>query len=169
MHARVLTYIAMRWFLALWCGLGTVQEFLSAVNNKDVNEPVALDKAKQRLQQLEGKVDRVELSQKDMMAQVQKHGADLTTAWKRSERVKSLKISIQVQPLTRVVCGVACRRHVVPPPHLTTAGVCLWWHGLQCAKLLVESSTPHFYPCIFVYVTDVMDKFGDLVYRRILK
>lgn len=99
MHALVLTYIAMRWFLALWCGLGTVQEFLSAVNNKDVNEPVALDKAKQRLQQLEGKVDRVELSQKDMMAQVQKHGADLTTAWKRSERVKSLKISIQVQPL----------------------------------------------------------------------
>ena len=109
-----------------------MQEFLSAVNNKDVNEPVALDKAKQRLQQLEGKVDRVELSQKDMMAQVQKHGADLTTAWKRSERVKSLKISIQVQPLSRVVCCVACRRHVVPPPpHLTTAG------GFACGLLVV--------------------------------
>lgn len=148
-----------------------MQEFLSAVNNKDVNEPVALDKAKQRLQQLEGKVDRVELSQKDMMAQVQKHGADLTTAWKRSERVKSLKISIQVQPLDSrcLLCCLPSPRCAATSSSHHCWGVCLWWHGLQCAKLLVESSTPHFYPCIFVYVTDVMDKFGDLVYRRILK
>lgn len=36
------------------------------------------------------------------------------------------------------------------------------------ARLLSSLSVPHFYPSLFVHVTDTLDIFGELVYQRLL-
>jgi len=38
---------------------------------------------------------------------------------------------------------------------------------IQLAKLLADTQHPQFYPCMFVLVTDVLEKFSDMVYRRL--
>ena len=40
--------------------------------------------------------------------------------------------------------------------------------GIQLAKLLVDTTVPQFYPSMFVMVTEKLDKFGSLVYSRLL-
>jgi hypothetical protein len=39
--------------------------------------------------------------------------------------------------------------------------------AIQCSRLLADSSTPQFYPSLFVLVTEVLDSFGRLVFERI--
>ena len=109
--------------------------FLSDVSNQDEQTPVAMDRARARLEALEKTEEdsSVEMSDKEILSSVEKHRRDLVGAWTRAERVRSLKISIQV------------------------------------AKLLLETSVPQFYPLLFVHVTDILDTFGDLVFKRIFK
>lgn len=38
---------------------------------------------------------------------------------------------------------------------------------LQCTKILSYTSPLQFYPSKFVLVTDLLDLFGDLVYKRL--
>lgn len=38
---------------------------------------------------------------------------------------------------------------------------------IQLAKLLVDTQHPQFYPCMFVLVTDILEKFSDMVYNRL--
>lgn len=40
--------------------------------------------------------------------------------------------------------------------------------AIQLAKLLSDTLVPAFYPSIFVMVTDALDKFGDLVFNRLV-
>ena len=39
--------------------------------------------------------------------------------------------------------------------------------AIQLAKLLADTSTPQFYPSMFVMVTNQLDRFGELVYSRL--
>jgi hypothetical protein len=39
--------------------------------------------------------------------------------------------------------------------------------AIQLAKLLADTSVPKFYPCMFVMVTDVLERFGDMVFNRL--
>jgi len=109
--------------------------FVVVVVSSDEQTPVAMDRARARLEALEKteEDDSVEMSHKEIMSSVEKHRRDLVGAWTRAERVRSLKISIQV------------------------------------AKLLLETSVPQFYPLLFVHVTEILDTFGKLVFKRIFK
>lgn len=40
--------------------------------------------------------------------------------------------------------------------------------AIQLAKLLSDTNMPQFYPCMFVYVTDVLERFGEMVYKRLI-
>lgn len=40
-------------------------------------------------------------------------------------------------------------------------------HFLQCAKLLLDTENPILYPIKYVYIADIFDKFGELVYERL--
>lgn len=39
--------------------------------------------------------------------------------------------------------------------------------AIQIAKLLADTTVPQFYPSIFVMVTESLDKFGEMVYKRL--
>lgn len=41
--------------------------------------------------------------------------------------------------------------------------------AIQSCKLLVENDQPKFYPLKFVYVADIIEEFGNLVFQRMKK
>ena len=70
------------------------------VASPDEAAPVLLDKARARIEALEAPDDgSVEISQKEYVTTIEKLHRDLKQAWDKSERVRSLKIAIQVSKL----------------------------------------------------------------------
>lgn len=93
-----------------------------------------LDKYAQRLANLERRYvseDKVQMTNKEYEAHINRLSVDLTRAWANDERVGSLKIAIQL------------------------------------AKLLADTNMPQFYPSMFVMVTNELDRFGDMVFKRL--
>jgi len=43
----------------------------------------------------------------------------------------------------------------------------MWENVFQCTKILSYTSPLQFYPSKFVLVTDLLDLFGDLVFKRL--
>eukprot|EP01038_Epipyxis_sp_PR26KG_P006507 gene6507-8945_t len=119
---------------------GSIAFSSSAINEfsgsgvEDGSQTRHLDKYNQRLASLERRNishEKVELTQKEYEAHVDKLSSDLNRAWANDERVNSLKIAIQL------------------------------------AKLLADTTVPQFYPAMFVMVTNVLDRFGEMVYNRL--
>ena len=106
---------------------------------KDTSNITQVDKAKQRLDELDKEKDQIEdkkdkvsyYSQADLIAHLEKLANELEMSWQRQEKVKALRIVIQ-----------AC-------------------------KLLSTINVPQCYPSLFVLTAKVLDVFGDLVYERI--
>jgi hypothetical protein len=100
---------------------------------------ISLDRAKNRLESLEAKVERddaggagQQMTTQQYSKMVKRLNADLAKAWARNERVSALK------------------------------------NAIRCSKMLGDVSVPGFYPTMFVLITDVLDTFSDLVFARIL-
>lgn len=90
------------------------------------------------------------LSQQDYANRIEELNQSLKEAWSSDQKVKALKIVIQVGdqltitfPLRPIIIN-----HTDP------------YAVLQCAKLLSDTSVIQFYPSKFVLITDILDTFG---------
>lgn len=90
------------------------------------------------------------LSQQDYANRIEELNQSLKEAWSSDQKVKALKIVIQVGdqlrrtfPLRPIIIN-----HTDP------------YSVLQCAKLLSDTSVIQFYPSKFVLITDILDTFG---------
>lgn len=90
------------------------------------------------------------LSQQDYANRIEELNQSLKEAWSSDQKVKALKIVIQVREQTR-------RTPRLRPINFTDDGTC---NVLQCAKLLSDTSVIQFYPSKFVLITDILDTFG---------
>ena len=93
------------------------------------------------------------LSQQDYIKRIDELNNALLAAWNEDDRVKSLKIVIQVcntKPLFTIRLEISI--NVL---------------NFKCSKLLADASVIQFYPSKFVLITDILDTFGKLVYERI--
>lgn len=116
-----------------------------------------IDKVKTRLEQLDDFEDEsvrqmFNLSQAEYVSQIEQLNNELVQAWNSDQRVKALKIAIQV------------KISYMLKKYLKFLKVFL---TLQCAKLLVDTSAMSFYPSKYVLITDVLDIFGKLVFDRL--
>lgn len=90
------------------------------------------------------------LSQQDYANRIEELNQSLKEAWSSDQKVKALKIVIQVrEPLSRTFS--------LHPVIITDTDPC---NVLQCAKLLSDTSVIQFYPSKFVLITDILDTFG---------
>ncbi len=105
---------------------------------------------KHRLEQLddleEGSVkETLNLGMKEYVRKIDDLNRALMSAWDNDQRVRALKIAIQVLPVIRVIKQVAYNIHFA---------------SMQSAKLLSDTSVIQFYPSKFVLITDILDNFG---------
>lgn len=92
------------------------------------------------------------LSQQDYANRIEELNQSLKEAWAADQKVKALKIVIQVVQQQRDA-------HTAPTSHLLfTADLS---SVFQCAKLLSDTSVIQFYPSKFVLITDILDTFGE--------
>ena len=81
------------------------------------------------------------LSQQEYVKKIDDMNKALCQAWDRDQKVKALKIAIQV-----------CITFQCSFPNYDIA--------FQAGKLLVDISVIQFYPSKFVLITDILDNFG---------
>lgn len=82
------------------------------------------------------------LSQQEYVKKIDDMNKALCQAWDRDQKVKALKIAIQV-----------CITLQSSFPNYNII-------GFQAGKLLVDISVIQFYPSKFVLITDILDNFG---------
>lgn len=131
MKARIMRDFSVTGSIRL--GASAVNEFAGS-GVEDGSSSKQVDRYSKRLAQLEKKAggeDTIEFTQKECENHVQRLSRDLDLAWKNEERVKTLKITIQL------------------------------------ARMLSDTNVPAFYPYLFVLVTNVLDRFGDMVFNRL--
>lgn len=115
-------------------GANTVNEFAGS-GVEDGSSSKQVDRYSKRLEQLERKIareDTVEFTQEECENHVKKLEKELDKAWANEERVKTLKLAIQI------------------------------------ARMLSDTNVPQFYPYLFVLITNVLNRFGDMVFQRLL-
>lgn len=90
------------------------------------------------------------LSQQDYANRIEELNQSLKEAWSSDQKVKALKIVIQVGERLRRAFPLRpiLVKHTDPPA------------VPQCAKLLSDTSVIQFYPSKFVLITDILDTFG---------
>jgi hypothetical protein len=116
-------------------GANIVNEFAGS-GVEDGSSSKQVDRYAKRLEQLERKIakeDTVEFTQEECENHVKKLERDLDKAWANEERVKTLKLAIQI------------------------------------SRMLSDTNVPQFYPYLFVLITNVLTRFGDMVYQRLLQ
>lgn len=91
------------------------------------------------------------LSQQDYANRIEELNQSLMEAWSSDQKVKALKIVIQVGKRLRK--SLLCVQTFI----ITHTDRCA---VLQCAKLLSDTSVIQFYPSKFVLITDILDTFG---------
>lgn len=114
-------------------------------------QAASVDKVKSRLEQLddieEGSVkETLNLNQQEYLRKIEDLNQNLVNCWDNDQRVKALKIAIQVRGRYAVWVWIGCSS---PPPLL------------QCSKLLIDVAVVQFYPSKFVLITDILDNFGQ--------
>lgn len=92
------------------------------------------------------------LSQQDYANRIEELNQSLKEAWASDQKVKALKIVIQVIQQLRTLStpkGLVC--------DIIRTDL---WCAFQCSKLLSDTSVIQFYPSKFVLITDILDTFG---------
>lgn len=119
-----------------------------------------VDKVRTRLEQLddfeEGAVRQMsDLSQQQYTTKIEQVNIELVQAWHSDQRVKALKIAIQV------LLFICFELLAIFLNNFNDIKL------FQYAKLLVDTSVMAVYPCKFILITDILDIFGKLVYDRL--
>lgn len=92
--------------------------------------------------------EMLDLSQQDYVNRIDELNSAMKEAWDQDQKVKSLKIVIQVR---------FADLFIQSPPRLLS-DFCL---PSQCSKLLADTNVIQFYPSKFVLITDILDMFGE--------
>jgi hypothetical protein len=93
----------------------------------------------------------------------------LAKARQRLEALEAASKGVHTQELTQMQYEERIRTMSVALENAWGSGhrVASLKIAIQAAKLLTDARTPGFYPSAFVLVTDVLDKFGELVFSRL--
>ena len=115
---------------------------------------------KSRLEQLddmeEGSVrETLNLNQAEYLRKIEELNRNLVNSWDNDQRVKALKIAIQV-------LATALTDSTVMYTDSTMQYCTLCLSCLQCSKLLIDTTVIQFYPSKYVLITDILDNFGQL-------
>ena len=156
--------------------LGSNLDDGAAAADKKVNMLDAKTRGRlEQLEQAEGNADEsriVRLTQQELVSRVDKLNVELGKAWEAEERVRALKIAIQVRrPKDEKrprVGGVPSAPRFAPAPHplrtRSTPAPHPLHPPLQVSKMLGDTAFPQFYPTVFVLVTEMLDHFGAPVH-----
>jgi len=123
-----------------------------------------VDKAQARLESLEDEDENstqtmLNLSQQEYVKHIDELQQQLVVAWDTDQRVKALKIAIQVSFIYLfIILNIVSWEKQTNKRSRPT---------LQNAKLLSDTKVAQFYPSKFVLITEILDTFGRLVFDRI--
>ncbi len=84
------------------------------------------------------------LTQQEYVIRINEMSKEMIQAWKNDQRVKTLKIVIQVREK---------KKHFLQS---------FFYYNLQACKLLVDMNVLEFYPSKFCLITDLLDTFGKI-------